>query len=63
VEEEADESIFWLELIVKSNMINAEKIKPLMDEANELLAIFVASLKTMKAKTTTSDERRTEYCY
>ena len=35
VEEETDETIFWLELIVKSNLIKAEKIKPLMDEANE----------------------------
>ena len=50
VEEETDETIFWLELIVKSKIIRAEKIQPLMDEANELLAIFVASLKTMKAK-------------
>jgi four helix bundle protein len=49
VEEEADETLFWLELLLESGIINiSENIKYLMSEANELVAIFVSSGKTAK---------------
>jgi four helix bundle protein len=50
VEEEADESGFWLELIVDAGLMTATRIKPLLDEASELTAILVASRKTAIAR-------------
>lgn len=44
--EEVDEGAFWLEFIVDENLFEKEKIKPLLTEAKELTAIFVASRKT-----------------
>ena len=49
VVEEADETVFWLELLVETEIVNVQKMKPLMDEANELLAIFAASQITAKS--------------
>lgn len=48
VEEECDESLFWLEMIIEANLMNENKIKYLITEANELTAIFTASGKTAK---------------
>lgn len=48
VEEEADESLYWLELSFESNLVNQESIKDLIKEANELAAIFTASRKTAR---------------
>ncbi|HCX89474.1 MAG: four helix bundle protein [Deltaproteobacteria bacterium CG12_big_fil_rev_8_21_14_0_65_43_10] len=50
VEEEADETIYWLELLVESGLINKEAIEDLIKEANELTAIFTAACKSAKAK-------------
>ena len=46
--EEADETVYWLELLVDSGLISAERLNPLLQEANELTAIFVTSLRTSK---------------
>jgi four helix bundle protein len=48
VEEECDETQFWLELIEESKLIELEKIQALIKEANELTAIFTASGKTAR---------------
>ena len=48
VEEEADESLFWLEFIVQADMIPNAKLKELISEASELTAIFVSSRRTAK---------------
>ena len=48
VEEEADESLFWLELLVESGIVKKEKLELLMTEANELTSIIVSSIKTAK---------------
>jgi four helix bundle protein len=48
VEEEADESLFWLELIAESGLMNTERLKDLTKEADELTAIFTATGKTAK---------------
>jgi hypothetical protein len=46
--EEADESLFWLELLLDSGVVEPDKIRPLLRETNELVSIFVASLRTVK---------------
>jgi four helix bundle protein len=46
VEEEADESAFWLELIIEGELLPASQIQPLLTEAGELVAITAASKKT-----------------
>ena len=48
VEEEADESMFWLEIINEAGLIPENKLKDLMKEASELTAIFTSSGKTAK---------------
>lgn len=48
VVEEADETVFWLELLIETNIISEQKLGDLLNEANELLAIFAASQKTAK---------------
>lgn len=48
VEEEADESNFWLELLVETGKLDPSKAAPLLEESNELLAITVASIRTAK---------------
>jgi len=49
VEEEADESAFWLELILESDLAPKEQATPLLKEANELVAIMAASRKSAKS--------------
>jgi len=48
--EEVDESAFWLEFIVDEELMSEKRIRPLLDEANELTAIFFASRKTARYK-------------
>ena len=51
VEEEADESAFWMEIIIESGMLKEDQLlRPLLNEANELVAIMVASRKTIKRR-------------
>ena len=50
VEEEADETLFWLEVINKMKIFHYEKLDDLMKENDEILAIVVASLKTAKLR-------------
>ena len=46
VEEEADEPLFWLELLEVSELVTAAKLPAITQEANEFIAITVASIKT-----------------
>jgi four helix bundle protein len=48
VEEECDETLFWLELIVESNLLEKERLLAMIKEADELTAIFTASGKTAR---------------
>jgi hypothetical protein len=43
VVEESDETVFWLEMLIETNIMSARKMDKLLREANELLAIFAAS--------------------
>ena len=45
VEEEADETIYWLELLADAGCVKAHRLDDLIQEANELLAIVVSSIK------------------
>ncbi|MFY9648142.1 MAG: four helix bundle protein [Terriglobales bacterium] len=46
--EEADETVFWLELLQEGNIFPTEKLRELVLEANELVSIFVSSVRTAK---------------
>ncbi|MGH9940917.1 MAG: four helix bundle protein [Pyrinomonadaceae bacterium] len=48
VVEEADETVFWLELLVETNIVEQARMEYLLSEANEVLAIFAASQHTAK---------------
>lgn len=50
VEEEADESIYWLEMLVEAKVVKSEQITGLLAEADELTAIIAASRKKAKNK-------------
>lgn len=72
VEEEADESLFWLEMIEDAKLIPANRLAGLKKEADELIAITVSSINTTRrnqtkttrctsrAKTLTQDSKRKE---
>lgn len=48
VEEEADESLFWMELLIEAGIVESGKLESLMKEADEILAITVSSIKTAR---------------
>jgi four helix bundle protein len=47
--EEADECLYWMELLQEAGIMPAERLKDLLKEADELVAIFTASIKTARA--------------
>ncbi|MBX3751577.1 MAG: four helix bundle protein [Opitutaceae bacterium] len=49
VEEECDESLYWMELLVESGAIRVSRLKALMQEADELVAIFVSAIKSTRS--------------
>jgi len=51
VEEEGDETLYWLELLGESGLVPQAQLTPLLKEGNELIAMTVASIKTLRAKT------------
>jgi four helix bundle protein len=48
VEEEADETIYWLELVAEAELMQEERLADLVSEANEIVAMTVASIKTLR---------------
>ena len=48
VEEEADESLYWMELLVHSELVDVHRLSDLMNEAGELISITVASINTAR---------------
>ena len=50
VEEETDETIYWLEIVEESNLFTSSKIKELKIELSEILSIVVSSIKTLRNK-------------
>src|SRR5713101_451664 len=49
VEEEADESLYWLEMLIESGLIAQTRLAELMKEGNEIVAMTVASIRTARA--------------
>ena len=47
-EEEADETQYWLEVLVEASIVNAEAVAVLHDEADQLVRILVASINTAR---------------
>nr|CAI78860.1 conserved hypothetical protein [uncultured bacterium] len=50
VEEECDESLYWMELLVETGQVKSELLGNLMREAEEILSLVVASIKTSRAR-------------
>jgi four helix bundle protein len=48
IEEECDESLFWMELLMDNNFVKSIRLSGLMKEAGEILAIVVSSAKTAR---------------
>jgi four helix bundle protein len=51
VEEETDESLYWLELLVDSDSVSRQRVATLMNEADQLTRIVVASITTSRRRT------------
>jgi four helix bundle protein len=50
VEEEADESLYWLELLLESEIIPEKKLSVLMFDINQIVAMTVSSIKTLRSR-------------
>lgn len=50
VEEEADETIFWLEIIEEGGLLNPAEVAAIKKETGEILAMVVASIKTSRSQ-------------
>ena len=50
VEEEADEAQYWLELLAEANLVSPDRIKDLHDAYNQIVAIMVASRRTLRSR-------------
>jgi four helix bundle protein len=48
VEEEADETLFWMELLIEADIVKQEQLVDLMEEANQILAIVIKSKITAR---------------
>jgi four helix bundle protein len=58
VEEEADESIYWMELLIEADKVKKNLLINLLSEANQILSIVVSSIKTLKEKRNPKSEIR-----
>lgn len=54
VEEECDESLFWMELLIDNKLVKASRLHDLMKEGHEILAIIIASAKTARSSSDAS---------
>src|SRR5262249_16120819 len=54
VEEEADETLYWIELLIEARFLPAQRCAELLDELNQILAMTVASQKTLRRNKTKS---------
>ncbi len=48
VEEEADETIYWMELLIDAGIVKQSRMAELLDEAGQILSIVISSIKTAK---------------
>ena len=50
VEEETDESVFWIEMLVDTKLVKRSRVENLLDEGNQLTAIWVTSINTARGR-------------
>lgn len=60
VAEECDESCFWLELIIDEKLLKSNQVLPLLNEGRELTAIFIASRKTVRDRSSEFNKSATD---
>ena len=48
VEEEADETLYWVEMLIEANIVAEDRLRDLMNEGDEIVAMTVASIKTLR---------------
>ena len=59
VEEEADETLYWMELLVDSCIVPESKLVSLMNDIDEIVAMTVASIRTLRNRP--SEQSKTQY--
>jgi four helix bundle protein len=57
VEEEADETLYWLEMLVEAELVPESKLNKLMAETNEIISMIVASIKTIRTQNKNSSPK------
>jgi four helix bundle protein len=57
VEEELDESLYWMELLIEAGLVEEQRMQARMQEADELLAIVVTSIRTARRSSTKPHSR------
>ncbi len=50
VEEECDEALYWMQMLIEAGIIKTSRLTQLMNEANEIIAIVVSSIKTARSR-------------
>jgi four helix bundle protein len=50
VEEECDEALYWMQMLIEAGIVKLSRLTELMDEANEIIAIVVTSIRTARAR-------------
>ena len=58
VEEEADESAYWMELLIESGLLAKARLSELLQETNEIVAMTVASIRTLQKRDGSSPVNR-----
>jgi four helix bundle protein len=58
VEKEADESLYWMELLIEAKLVSAERMHGLLKETDEIIAMTVASIKTLQKRNDQSSSNR-----
>jgi four helix bundle protein len=49
VEEEADEILYWIEMLIDCGLVEQNRVQSLLDETNEIVSIVVSSIRTARA--------------
>ena len=63
VEEEADESCYWMELLIEAKIVPSKRLQPLQLETNEILAMTVASIKTLRSRSASNRTANRQFSF
>jgi four helix bundle protein len=50
VEEECDEALYWMQMLIEAGIVQSSRLTELMDEADQIIAIVVSSIKTARVR-------------